>query len=243
MLLNSYEIEPIFPGILSCAQDKKGYRFSVDAVLLAHFVSPNKNDTILDLGAGCGVISLILSHRWPSTIFSCLEIQDSLLKILKYNIMLNGLESRLEAVSGDLCCISEYVDSGSYDLVVCNPPYYKAGAGRCSRLTEKAVARHEVAADLSDVMRAAAFALKENGRAAFVYLANRCANMMESLRQVGLEPKRLQTVYPYPGAVGELVLIEAVKSGGEGLEILEPFNILREQGGTYSDAMEKCYES
>ena len=145
--------DTLFSGKLTCYQHSGGYRFSVDSVLLAHFIQPNKH-SILDLGAGSGVISLILAYRNPLVQITCLELQDSLCKLITQNISANHLEDKLTLVQGDFREISTVVSPGGYDYVVCNPPYYRIGTGRKNPGQEQAIARHEIKADQLDVVAA-----------------------------------------------------------------------------------------
>jgi tRNA1Val (adenine37-N6)-methyltransferase len=231
----------MFDGKLHCVQHQDGYRYSVDAVLLGHFISPTPNARIIDLGAGCGIISLILAFRWPQTRITSLEIQKPLVSLIQKNIALNNLQKQIDVVDGDFCRINKTLDSGLFDWLVCNPPYRKSGSGRVNPASEKAVARHEIKGKLADVVKAASYLLKNRGKAAFIYPASRSATLISRLKQEGLEPKRMQVVYGYPGALGKLIMVEAVKKGGEELEILPPFYIYRKPGGEYSEEMEKCY--
>lgn len=233
--------DTLFNGRLACCQHEEGYRFSVDAVLLAHFVRPRPKDCMLDLGAGCGVISLILAHRHAAVSLAALEIQADLLALLRHNISINHLDSRLVALAGDARHIGACLQPESFDVVVCNPPYGKADAGRKSLGRQRLLARHEVAGTLSDFIGAAAFAVKNRGRVAFVLPAGRLAALTSAMQQVRLVVKRLQVVHSYPGGVGRLVLVEAMKNGGEGLQILPPFFIYTAVDGDYTAEMAAMY--
>ncbi|MFH1020814.1 MAG: methyltransferase, partial [Pseudomonadota bacterium] len=222
--------ESLFAGRLRCLQPRQGYRFSVDAVLLAHFPAPEPEARILDLGAGCGVVSLILSHRCPMAHLVALEVQPRLAEVIRRNMAINGLERRGTVIEGDCRRIAALLPQGSCDWVAANPPYYPAGSGRHRPETERAKARHEILGGIAEMAQAAAFALKTGGRAAFVYPATRAETLLGDLRENGLEPERLRMVHPWPGAEAGLVLVEAVKEGGEGgegLAVLPPFFICR----------------
>ncbi|MGV1099692.1 tRNA1(Val) (adenine(37)-N6)-methyltransferase [Thiovibrio sp. JS02] len=233
--------DTLFAGRLHCRQHRRGYRFSVDAVLLAHFLVPKKNDRILDLCAGCGVVALILAHRWPEARLTALDVQPRLAELIRINSAENGFAERIQVVEGDCRRMGGLLPAGGFDCLVCNPPYRKVAGGRRNLLTEQAVARHEILADLAAVVRAAAFALKTRGRAAFVYPASRAAGLLACLVEHGFAPKRLQVVHSYPGDIGRLVLVEAVKNGGEGMNILPPFHVYEEKGGDYTTGMAACY--
>jgi tRNA1Val (adenine37-N6)-methyltransferase len=233
--------DTLFDGKLTCTQSRAGYRFSIDAVLLAHFAAPRRSDRVLDLGAGCGVVSLILAYRHPAITLTCLEIQDSLIDLIRFNIEQNDLADRLRLLAGDLRHIKGLVQAGAFDLIVCNPPYYRVGTGVQNPNAEQAGARHELTAELPDVVRAAAFALRTKGRLVMIYPAARGAALIATLRQHRLEPKRLQAVYPYPGADASLLLLEAIKCGGEELTLLPPLYIYDRPDGEYSPPVEAFY--
>lgn len=234
--------DTLFGGPLVCRQHAEGYRFSVDAVLLAHFAQPAAGSKVLELGAGCGVISLILAYRSPSLFISSLELQEQLADLCRANVRDNRLERRIEVINGDFRQISALFSPESFNCVVSNPPYRKIGSGRKNPAGEKAIARHELRAELSDILTAAAFAVKNRGKVVLVYPALRLATLLAGLKDHGLEPKRLQMVHGHTASPARLVLVEAIKNGGEGLDILPPFYIYRAAGGrTFSEAMLALY--
>ncbi|MHB8989591.1 MAG: tRNA1(Val) (adenine(37)-N6)-methyltransferase [Desulfobulbia bacterium] len=233
--------ESLFGGTLRCLQPRQGYRFSVDAVLLAHFFTPQPEARILDLGAGCGVVSLILSHRHPTISLVALELQPRLAEVVRRNVAINSLASRVTVLQGDCRRIADLLPPNSFDWVAANPPYYPTTSGRHHPETERAKARHEILGGIGEMAQAAAFALKSGGRAAFVYPAARTEILLSALRENGLAPKRLRMVHPYPEAEAGLVLVEAVKDGGEGLEVLPEFCICQAKGGVYTVEMAAMY--
>ncbi|MFA7348068.1 MAG: methyltransferase [Desulfurivibrionaceae bacterium] len=233
--------ENLFGGKLRCLQPRQGYRFSVDAVLLAHFITPEPGARILDLGAGCGVVSLILSHRHPTISLAALEVQPRLAEVCRRNVAVNGLGNRCSVIEGDCREIATLLPQGSFDCVAANPPYYPTTSGRHHPETERAKARHEILGAIGEMAQAASFVLKPGGRSAFVYPAGRTEILLSSLRENGLAPKRLRMVHPYPGAEAGLVLVDAVKNGEEGLAVLPPFLICQEKGGAYTSEMAAMY--
>ena len=233
--------DSLYDGRIRCMQHSSGYRFSLDAVLLGNFISPRPAEQILDLGCGSAIVSLILAYRWPSCRITGLEIQPDLVKLARGNVTLNGWQERIRILQGDLRQIDKSVAVGQFDCLVSNPPYRKTGSGRRNIDPEQLVARHETMADVASVVKAAVWALKNKGRAAFIYPAVRGATVLFELKKQGLEPKRLQIVYSFPGSPATLLLVEAVKNGGEELTILDPFYVYREQQGEYSPEMAACY--
>ncbi|MCL7488303.1 MAG: methyltransferase [Desulfobulbaceae bacterium] len=236
--------DTLFDGRLVCRQYRLGYRFSVDAVLAAHFCRVQDGDHILDLGCGCGVIGLILAyrHQGRGVQVAGLEFQPDLAMLSHDNVLANNMESSVSIIEGDLRRIEQFVAPESMDMVVCNPPYRKPGAGRLSPGNQRARARHEVDSCLEEVVDAAAFAVRNRGRVVFVYPADRSVFLLHCLKLRNLEPKRIQPVYSYPG-IDEacLVLVEAVKNGGEEARITAPFYIYTEKNGPYTDQMKELY--
>ena len=233
--------DTLFAGRLTCRQHRDGYRFSVDAVLLAHFFIPRPDESLLDLGCGCGVIPLILAYRWPGLRLTGLELQPQLAALARGNAAANGFAERIAIVEGDLRRASELFRPGQFQRLVCNPPFYRSDGARLNLDSERRLARHEVEADLAAVVVAAGWLLHKGGRFDLVYPAERAATLLAELRGAGLEPKRLQVVHNHPGAPGRLVLVEGLKGGGEELEILPPFFIYQAPGGEYTAEMARCY--
>jgi len=235
--------DTFFSGGLICRQHKNGYRFSVDAVLVAHFCRPPTSGRVLDVGCGCGIIGLILCYRHPQLQVTGLEVQPGLAELTRSNISANTLQQRFRVVEGDLCEIRDFMQPESFDLVVSNPPYRRLGSGRINRENESAIARHELTADLCFVISAAAFCVKNRGQVVCIYPADRLATLFAVMQEQRLVPKRLQPVYSYPGDNrARLVMVEAVKNGGEGVQLLSPFYIYACSDGPYSTEMEKLYQ-
>ncbi len=227
--------DTLFNGRIICRQHREGYRFSVDAVLLAHFCRPVAQDRVLDLGCGCGVIGLILCHRHPELHLTGLELQPALAELARSNAEANQLGSRFAVQQADLRRISEHVQPESFDLVVSNPPYHRIGGGRISREDECALARHEICANADSVLAAAAFAVRNRGVVCCVYPAERLASVLAVMLRTRLTPKRLLPVHSYPeDNQARLVLIEAMKNGGEGLRLLPPLHVWQRRNGPYS---------
>ncbi|MEW6593678.1 MAG: methyltransferase [Thermodesulfobacteriota bacterium] len=229
--------DTLFAGRLTCLQHREGYRFAIDAVLLAHFALPRPGERVLELCAGNGVVSLIMAFRQPQVAFTALELQPRLVGLLRSNVALNHCEERITVVEGDCRTLGDHVPAGAFDRVVMNPPYRRVESGRQTLGDEAARARHELTLTLNEAVAAMAVAVKNRGRCAVVYPAERLAALITSLKSQCLEPKRLQTVHGYPGAGARLVLVEAVKNGGEELAVLPPFFVHQSPGGDYTPEM------
>ncbi len=220
-------LDTLREGRLKIIQKKHGYRFSVDALLLARFAGEGRTGRVADLGTGSAVIPLLLAAEKAARRIVGFEVQEELADMARRNVALNGFEDRIEIVHGDIKDLASPPLRESFDLVLSNPPYVPAGQGRLSDNPEKAVARHEVACSLEDVLRAAFHLVRTGGRVALVYPAERLPDLLVALRARGLEPKRLRMVHPRLGDPARLTLLEATKGGRPRLEILPPLVLFR----------------
>jgi tRNA1Val (adenine37-N6)-methyltransferase len=213
-------LDDFLDGRLKLIQFRTGYRFSIDAVLLAQFVSIKRNDVVVDLGTGCGIIPMLLLLTEPVEHVFALEIQPELAGQAVRNARLNGFEHEVEIILGDLK--HPPLAPSSADVVICNPPYRPKDSGRINPDPQKAIARHEVLSSLNDILDAAAKTLRVKGRFAMIYPAARLADLLIKMRGFNLEPKRLRVVYPSMRSDAKLALIEASLGGQAGLKILPP---------------------
>jgi len=229
-------LDTLFQGRLAIIQRKRGYRFSLDAVLLAAFVQLHGREKIVDLGTGNGIIPVILASLYPSVRIIGLEIQEEMVERAGRSVTLNQLEGRVEIVQGDVCFVGEIFSAQSFDYAVCNPPYRRPRSGRINPDPERCIARHELRASLSDFLRAGAYLLRRRGGMALVYPAPRTLDLLQSMRDEGIEPKRLKLVYSFDGGPANLVLVEGVKGGRSEMKVLPPL-VLYTKEKKYSPEM------
>lgn len=230
-------LDTLFEGRLKLFQGRSGYRFSLDAMLLAHFMTCRHGEKIVDLGTGNGVIALILAYLHSSLSLTGVETQLSMIDRACRNVRLNEFEERVTMTQADVANIQKTFSPESFAAVVCNPPYRRTSSGRISPNAERKIARHEIAAGLTDFLRAAAYLLPIKGRIALVYPALRLVDMLHSMRNANLEPKRLRMVHSFADAKAALVLTEGVKGGKSGIEVLSPLNVYR-RGKQYTAEVE-----
>ncbi|MCK9229184.1 MAG: methyltransferase domain-containing protein [Syntrophales bacterium] len=222
------------PGTtLSVLQKQKGYRFSIDAVLLAGCIRLRPGSRAMELGSGSGVISLILAARQAEVLISGIDIQEEMVDMSNRSALLNGFKERVSFACRDVREIRRHYEPGSYDVVFFNPPYRKVGSGRINPLREKAAARHEVYGTIDDFVGGAAFLLKEKGRVYVIYPASRSVGLIASLRQNGLEPKVLRFVHSEASSPAVFVLAEGIRGGGEEVTVMSPL-VLFDAPGLYS---------
>ncbi|MCG3173049.1 MAG: tRNA1(Val) (adenine(37)-N6)-methyltransferase [Myxococcota bacterium] len=222
----------IFGGALRVIQGRNGYRFSVDALLLARFAS-HETGTGLDLGAGSGVISLALTRASKAEFLYAIEIQKELADRAQRSVSLNGLEDRVNVLHGDFRRIGDHLPPLSVDFVVANPPYQQAASGRVNPNTERAIARHEIEMTLDDMMAAACHVLRGRGRLYVIYPAQALGRLFESARRARLAVKRLQFVHGHADDPAKMVLAELMKDGKEGLTVESPI-VLFQHDGAYA---------
>ncbi len=233
-------IDDLLGGRLKILQKKKGYRFSIDSLLLTHFVQLNEDDNVVDLGTGGGVILLILSHRFHCGKMVGVEIQNELADMARRSVKINNLENRIEIVSGDIGEVDSFFVPQSFSAVVFNPPYRRLNSGRINPDLEKAVARHEIKGTLRDFLLSAKYLAKQAGKIYLIYPAVRMVELLFQMRTCGIEPKRLRMVYSSCFSEGEFLLVEGKKGGGEELKVLQPLFIYQENG-EYTEEMEAVF--
>ncbi len=232
-----YSEEKVLAGALSVAQPKEGYRYSIDAFLLSSFVKLRPGERGVELGAGCGIVTLLLAHRYPKNLFWGVELQPRLLLCFAYNVYRNNFTERILAVKADLRLLP--FKRGLFEVVYANPPYYQKGRGRLAPNEEERLARHELLATLEDFVAAAYYLLRGRWRFFLISTAERLAETMVYLEKRRLFPKRLRLIHSYPGDPGRLFLLEAVKEGGPALKVEPPFYIYQEKGGPYTPETEE----
>ena len=232
--------DAICGGRLRVIQRKRGYRFSLDALLLAHFALLRAGDDLIDLGTGGGIIALILAKRFCCGRVLGVDIQEGLVEMARRSVVLNGLDGHVEICQGDVRNPAGFCESQSFSAAVFNPPYRRLRSGRMNPDSEKAVARHELAGTAGDFLMAAAHALRPDGRAYAIYPVSRMVEMLAQMRNRRIEPKRLRLVHSGRGGPGVFALLEGVKGGREGLKVLPPLFIY-ERSGAYTVEMAEIF--
>ncbi len=197
-------LDEFYRGKVRLLQPRKGYRFALDAPLLADFIETRPGDEICELGTGNGVIAILLSIK-PFRRITALELQPSLFDLAVRNVALNGMTGRIDVVQADL---REFRPGRLYDLVLANPPYVRRGTGFPSPSAEKTVAKQEVTCDIYQVMSAVSDLLKPAGRASFVFPAARFDDLVAAAAGHDLHPRRLRFVRPRADDPANLFLSE-----------------------------------
>jgi tRNA1Val (adenine37-N6)-methyltransferase len=219
-------------GGLTLAQPARGYRYSLDPFLLAGFCAPRRGERILDLGAGVGVIGLLLADRNPTVRVTGIELQPELARFAAANARANQLDQRFQVIRGDLREAPRFLPPEHFHRVVSNPPFRTAGSGATSLDAERAGARHELTFTLADLAATASALLRFGGTLCAIHLAERLPEIFRVFAAAGLTPKQLRLVAPYADAAPRLCLVSAAKGGRPGLSLLPPL-VLHEPGGRY----------
>jgi tRNA1Val (adenine37-N6)-methyltransferase len=218
-------LSSLLDGDLRLLQSKKGYRFSVDALLLSRFATIRKDDRVIDIGTGCGVIPILLSRFSEARSFVGIEIQKSLASLAKRNVTLNLLQDRITIYRQDFRKIKDLFPPGSFDVVLSNPPYRRHRAGRLNPSMEKAIARHEMKGTLEELTEVIAYLLPPKGRSYLIYSASRAIDLFVNLRENGLEPKRLQWVHSHLRGEANFILAESLRNSGPEVRVMPPLTI------------------
>jgi tRNA1(Val) A37 N6-methylase TrmN6 len=221
-------LDTFYHGRIRVFQKKKGYRFSIDAPLLADFVQTKETDQILELGTGNGILSLLLSIK-PFAHLTALEIQASLADLAQRNVRLNNCEDRIKVVRTDLRFFS---GGKKYDVVFSNPPYIKQKAGHLSPSGERSVAKHELKCTIFDIMQRTEESLKRQGEAYFVYPAIRKEDFMRAIHDTRLKVRNIRYVFPYRDSEPNFFLVSCDFSTRE-VQLLRPL-VLYEREGEYT---------
>lgn len=204
--------------------------FGMDAVLLSGFAQVKKDERALDLGTGTGIIPLLLSAKTEGIHFTGLEIQEESADMARRSVALNGLEEKIEIVTGDIKDASARFGASSFDVITTNPPYMIGDHGLKNDNEAKTIARHEILCDLEDVLRESSRILKTHGRFYMVHRPFRLAEILGKMSEYRLEPKRMRLVYPYIDKEPNMVLIEGLKDGRARMTVEKPLIVYREPG-------------
>ena len=201
-----------------------------DSFLLADFARPKRGMQVCDLGAGIGLLGLLLLNRCPELTVHSVELQPAAAAMLRRNIDANGLQTRMMLHEADLRALRGVLPAGGMDLVVSNPPYFRTGSGGQSAGPVRQAAREEALCTISDVCRAAAYLLRWGGDLSLVYRPERLTDLLCALRENGIEPKRIRFVEKRAGLPPILVLLEGRRGARAGLKFEPPLVVYGPDG-------------
>jgi tRNA1(Val) A37 N6-methylase TrmN6 len=228
-------LDTFYRGRILVLQRKNGFRFSVDAPLLADFIQTKEGDEILELGTGCGIISLLLSIK-PFRRIVALEVQPGLTELARRNVLLNNLEGRVTIIQKDF---NNYHPHHKFDIIFSNPPYIRKNSGFLSPSEEKNIAKHELLCSLEEILSWTRNCLKESGSAYFIFPEGRRQEFESSLGKLGLKLKTSRSVHPRENEQPNFFLAECSFSA-ESTKVIPPL-ILFGPGGRYTQEAEEIF--
>ena len=227
---------------MKIVQDSEMFSFSLDSVLLPHFVTLNKNiSKILDIGCGNAPIPLILSTKTNRKIIG-VEIQKEVYDMAIESVKINNLDNQISIINQDINDYSKEIESDSFDVITCNPPFFKyLDTSNINKNDYKTIARHEVKLNLENIFNIAKKLLKNNGVITIVHRPDRMIDIIMEMKKNNIEPKKIRLVYPKIGSEANVLLIEGSKNGRPGIKVLPPL-YAHLDNGEYTDEVKKYFE-
>ncbi len=228
--------ESFCTGGLRFVYDDESFRPGTDTFLLSSLPRLTPGLRVCDLGSGTGLLGLLLLQRQPALSVTGVEIQEAAVRLAEKAALENRLTDRLTFHHGDLRNVKDHFPPGSFDLVVCNPPYFTPGSGRLASVQAMRTARAEVDCTLGDVCQSAAYLLRWGGSFCLVHRPERLTDLLCALRQSAMEPKRLRFVCKTAGAAPSLLLLEGRRGGKPGLAVEAPLILQQADGSPTAEA-------
>lgn len=225
---------------LKIVQNPNWFNFSLDSVLLANFVKVNNKQKIIDFCSGNAPVPLFLSTKTKSKITG-VELQKPIFDLAVKSIKLNKLEDQIQMINKDVKELSKLYETDTFDLITCNPPYFKyENNDNINNEEIKAIARHEIKLNLEDIFKCAKKILKNNGKIAIVHKTDRLIDIIFYMKNNNIEPKRIQFIYPFLESRSNLVIIEGAKNAKPGL-IVEKSIVVHNNDGSYTDEVKNIF--
>lgn len=221
-------------------QDPERFCFGMDAVLLAGFAADAAGERMLDIGTGTGILPLLMEAKTEIRHLVGIEIQEESADMAGRSVKLNGLEEKIEIVTGDIREADRLFQAASFDVITCNPPYMIGQHGLQNAESAKTIARHEVCGTFREIAEMTAKLLKPGGHFYLVHRPFRLAEILVTLSACRLEPKRMQLVYPFVDKEPNMVLLEMVRGGRPRMTVEKPL-IVYESPGVYAEEIRSIY--
>lgn len=226
---------------MKIVQDSEMFNFSLDSVLLPNFVTINKSTKkIMDIGCGNAPIPLILSTKTKAKIIG-VEIQKEVFELAIESVKINNRNDQIEIINSDINEIYKEFDSDSFDIITCNPPFFKyKNTSNLNNNIQKTIARHEMLLNLEQIFKIAKKLLRNNGVIAIVHRPERLIEILGEMKKNNIEPKKIQFVYPKKDLDANIVLVEGAKNGKSGLKVLPPL-YTHLDNGEYTPEVKKYF--
>ena len=226
---------------LKIIQNKTGFCFGIDSILLSDFAKGIKKEArVLDLGTGTGIIATLLCAKTKLKEIIGIEIQKDVYEMALRSIKLNGLENKFKIINEDIKNINKIIQKNSIDVVVTNPPYKKRGTGLKNEDEKKIISRHETTANLKDFIKISYELLKDRGEFYMVHRIDRLVDILSIMRECKIEPKVLRFVYSNKNSEPKLILIKGIKNAKPFLEVQNNLYIYNDDG-TYTEEINHIY--
>ncbi len=239
-LLENERLDELHRNGYFIIQNPQTFCFGMDAVLLSGFARVKPKETVLDLGCGNGIIPILLEAKTQGEHFTGLEIQPESADMARRSVLYNHLEDKISIEIGNIRDASSQFGASSFHVITTNPPYMTGQHGLTNPNEAKAIARHEILCTLEDIIRESAKLLKPQGRFYMVHRPFRLAEIMALMHKYGLEPKRMQLVYPFVDKEPNMVLLEGLRGGNPRVTVEKPL-IVYKKPGVYTDEIYDIY--
>lgn len=240
-ILENERIDDLEYKGLKIIQNKDGFCFGIDSILLSDFAREiKKGSKVIDLGTGTGIIGIMLCAKTELSKMIGVEVQKEVYDMAKRSIKLNNLQDKFEIINNNIKNLENILEIGTFDAVVTNPPYKKVGTGIINENEKKLISRHEITANLEDFIKMSAKLLKDKGNFYMVHRPDRLVDIIELLRKYKLEPKKIRLVQPSIGKEANLILIKATKNARPFLKVEKPLYVYKENG-EYTEEILKIY--
>lgn len=223
--MEKFTVEDLFGGRLRLSQPQTGYRYTIDPVILSAHLSPAPNSRILDIGCGCGIMSIITGFRYPGCAVTGIEIQAELARIAAENAIENRMAKSVTIIHGDIRTIALSDIGPAFDLIISNPPYKKAGTGRLNPDTQKAIARHELKLTIEQLFCRAEKLLATNGRIVVIFPSERVFDLYCAMAATSISPEWLRFVHPIERKDAKRVIVSGVKNIKSSCRVLPPLHL------------------
>lgn len=239
MLKENERIDDLELNGLKIIQDAKKFRFGIDAVLLSDFAKEVKSgSTIVDLGAGTGIISILLTGKTEKTKIYSVEIQDEMAEMASRSVTLNNLQDRIQIINSDLKELDGKIEFNTIDAIVTNPPYQKTNTGKVSENEAELISRHEIKCTIADICEVSCKLLKPEGAMYIVHRPERLVDILYEMRKNKIEPKKIRFVKPKEDSKANLILIKGVKLAKPFLNIEKELIIYDNEGNYTKETLE-----
>lgn len=227
---------------LKIIQNKEGFCFGIDAVLLSDFAKKIKSKAkVMDLGTGTGIIPILLSKKTDLNHIIGVEIQEDVYEMAVRSIILNDLTDKCEIINENILNLNNIYENNTFDVIVTNPPYKKQNTGLINKDTRKIVSRHEITAKLEDFIEIASKLLKDKGEFYMIHRPDRMVDILNLMRKYKVEPKEIRLVYSKVNESPKMLLVKGVKNAKPFLKFMENLYVYTENG-EYSNEIYKIYE-